>query len=41
VVTPVPSGDYATWCDFWGCGVAESTALVSQGHVGGGITFAF
>jgi opacity protein-like surface antigen len=41
VVTPVPSGDYATWCDFWGCGVAESTAFVSQGHVGGGVTFAF
>ena len=40
-VTPVPSGDYGVWCDFFGCFVAEGTAWVTQGTVSGGLTFAF
>ena len=27
-ITPVPSGDYGTWCDFYGCFVVEGTAWV-------------
>jgi hypothetical protein len=40
-VTPVPSGDYGTWCDFYGCFVAEGTAWVTQGQLTGGLVFAF
>src|SRR5215208_6553496 len=40
-VTPVPSGEYGTWCDFYGCFVAEGTAWVTQGQVTGGLVFAF
>jgi hypothetical protein len=40
-ITPVPSGDYATWCDFYGCFVAEGTAWVTQGQVTGGLMFSF
>jgi|SwirhirootsSR3_FD_contig_91_2672812_length_764_multi_3_in_0_out_0_1 hypothetical protein len=40
-ITPVPSGDYGTWCDFYGCFVAEGTAWVTQGQWSGGLVFAF
>lgn len=40
-VTPFPSGEYATWCDFYGCFVAEGTEWVTQGTASGGIVFAF
>ncbi|HEY9508104.1 MAG TPA: outer membrane beta-barrel protein [Gemmatimonadales bacterium] len=40
-VTPFPSGDYATWCDFYGCFVAEGTEWVTQGTASGGLIFAF
>jgi hypothetical protein len=40
-VTPVPSGDYGVWCDFYGCFAAEGTAWVTQGTVSGGLTVAF
>jgi opacity protein-like surface antigen len=40
-VTPVPSGDYGAWCDFFGCFVAQGTAWVTQGQVSGGLVFAF
>jgi hypothetical protein len=40
-MTPVPSGDYGTWCDFYGCFVTQGTAWVSQGQVTGGLIFAF
>ena len=30
-VTPFPSGEYATWCDFYGCFVSEGTEWVTQG----------
>lgn len=40
-VTPVPSGDYGVWCDFYGCFTAEGTAWVTQGTVSGGLTFLF
>jgi Outer membrane protein beta-barrel domain len=40
-VTPFPSGEYATWCDFYGCFVAEGTEWVTQGTGSGGIVFAF
>ena len=40
-ITPVPSGDYGTWCDFYGCFVVEGTAWVTQGTASGGIIFAF
>jgi hypothetical protein len=39
--TPVPSGEYGTWCDFYGCFVAEGTAWVTQGQVTGGLVLAF
>ena len=41
LVTPVPSGTYGTWCDYWGCYVTEGTAWLHQGSVGGGLIFAF
>jgi hypothetical protein len=40
-VTPVPSGTYGTWCDFYGCFVTEGTAWVTQGQITGGLVFAF
>jgi hypothetical protein len=40
-ITPVSSGDYGTWCDFYGCFVAEGTAWVTQGQITGGLVFAF
>jgi hypothetical protein len=40
-ITPVPSGDYAVWCDFFGCFSSEGTAWVTQGQVSGGLVFAF
>jgi hypothetical protein len=40
-VTPFPSGEYATWCDFYGCFVAEGTEWVTQGTAAGGLVFAF
>jgi hypothetical protein len=39
--TPVPSGVYGTWCDFYGCFVSEGTAWVTQGQVSGGLVLAF
>ena len=39
--TPVPSGDYGTWCDYWGCYAVEGTAWVNQGQVSGGLVFSF
>jgi opacity protein-like surface antigen len=39
--TPVPSGDYGTWCDFYGCFVTEGTAWVTQGQLSGGLVLAF
>jgi hypothetical protein len=41
LVTPVPSGTYGTWCDYWGCYVTEGTEWLHQGSVGGGLIFAF
>jgi opacity protein-like surface antigen len=40
-MTPVPSGEYQTWCDFYGCFVSEGTSWVNQGQVSGGLVFAF
>lgn len=40
-VTPFPSGEYATWCDFYGCFTAEGTEWVTQGTAAGGLVFAF
>ncbi len=39
--TPVPSGDYGAWCDFWGCYAVEGTAWVNQGQLSGGLIFSF
>ena len=39
--TPVPSGDYGTWCDYWGCYAVEGTAWVNQGQLGAGLIFSF
>lgn len=41
LVTPVPSGDYGTWCDFYGCFVAQGTSWVSQGQAMAGVVIAF
>ena len=40
-IMPVSSGTYGTYCDFYGCFVAEGTAWVNQGQVSGGVVFAF
>jgi opacity protein-like surface antigen len=40
-ITPVSSGDYGTWCDFYGCFVVEGTAWVNQGQLTGGLVLAF
>jgi hypothetical protein len=37
LVTPVPSGTYGGWCDFWGCYAVEGTSWLGQGQVGAGI----
>ena len=41
LATPVPSGEYATWCGFYGCYAAEGTEWISQGQVSGGLIIAF
>jgi opacity protein-like surface antigen len=40
-VTPFPSGDYGTWCDFYGCFVVEGTEWVTQGTLSTGLVLAF
>jgi opacity protein-like surface antigen len=39
--TPVSSGTYSTWCDFYGCFTSEGTAWVTQGQVSGALVLAF
>ena len=41
MVTPVPSGTYGGWCDYWGCYAVEGTSWVGQGQVGAGLIWAF
>jgi len=41
MVTPVPSGTYGTWCDYWGCYVTEGTSWLHQGSGGVGLVIAF
>ena len=41
MVTPVPSGTYGGWCDYWGCFVTEGTAWLHQGQAGLGLVWAF
>ena len=41
MVTPVPSGDYGTWCDYWGCYTTSGTDWLHQGSAGLGLVFAF
>ena len=41
MVTPVPSGDYGTWCDYWGCYVTSGTDWLHQGSAGLGLILAF
>jgi hypothetical protein len=41
MVTPVSSGTYGTWCDYWGCYVTEGTTWLHQGSVGAGLVLAF
>jgi hypothetical protein len=41
LVTPVPSGDYGTWCTFYGCFASEGTAWLHQGQASAGLIFAF
>jgi hypothetical protein len=41
MVTPVPSGTYGTWCDYWGCYVTEGTSWLHQGSAGAGLVIAF
>jgi hypothetical protein len=41
LVTPVPSGTYGGWCDFWGCYAVEGTSWLGQGQVSGGLIIAF
>ena len=41
MVTPVPSGEYGTWCDYWGCYVTSGTDWLHQGSAGLGLIFAF
>jgi opacity protein-like surface antigen len=41
MVTPVPSGTYGTWCDYWGCYVTSGTDWLHQGSAGLGLVFAF
>jgi len=41
MVTPVPSGEYGTWCGYYGCYAAEGTSWLHQGSFGGGVIVAF
>ena len=41
MVTPVPSGEYGTWCDYWGCYTTSGTDWLHQGSAGLGLIFAF
>ena len=41
MVTPVPSGTYGTWCDYWGCYVTSGTDWLHQGSAGLGLVVAF
>jgi opacity protein-like surface antigen len=41
MVTPVPSGTYGTWCDYWGCYVTSGTDWLHQGSAGLGLVLAF
>jgi opacity protein-like surface antigen len=41
MVTPVPSGDYATWCNVWGCYATGGRTWLHQGHASGGLAIAF
>ena len=41
MVTPVPSGEYGSWCTFWGCVATEGTTWLNQGQVSGGLVIAF
>ena len=41
MVTPVPSGEYGTWCDYWGCYVTSGTDWLHQGSAGLGLILAF
>ena len=41
MVTPVPSGTYGTWCDYWGCYVTSGTDWLHQGSAGLGLILAF
>jgi len=41
MVTPVPSGTYGGWCDYWGCYAVEGTSWVGQGQLGFGLIWAF
>ena len=41
MVTPVPSGTYGTWCDYWGCYVTSGTDWLHQGQAGLGLVLAF
>jgi len=37
----VPSGEYGTWCDYWGCYTTSGTDWLHQGSAGLGLIFAF
>jgi hypothetical protein len=41
LVTPVPSGSYGGWCDYWGCYAVQGTSWVGQGQLSGGLIIAF
>ena len=41
MVTPVPSGEYGTWCDYWGCYTTQGTDWLHQGSAGLGLILAF
>jgi hypothetical protein len=41
LVTPVPSGEWGTWCDAWGCFSSSGTAWLNQGHASGGLVVSF
>lgn len=41
LVTPVPSGSYGGWCDYWGCYAVQGTSWVGQGQLSGGLIIGF
>ena len=41
MVTPVPSGDYGSWCTVWGCYATEGTEWLNQGNASAGLMVAF